>query len=852
MHVTTISTFRDFGSFLSRVALHCVCSSLLLSSLSFEDELELPQQDKILLPFRIVDMSVSNDPEGKANEILVLDRPSRRLAFNGTMLVACIFGLCLGAPDTYDSILALTAFSGFGIGGNIPIDTTICLEFLPRVKNIPHPSHKSSQCRRCNITWQTFQAISDNLTSEATTPDGSQTGDNEFPDRIDAIISILKKTKSEFKRISVLFSTPTLVCLTVLIWITYAFDYWGFSIVGAFLPTILAHKNSSIHVSISETYRDYVIIYLPGIVGVGLGASMVYVPRIGRKWAMVFSSALVGTSLFLFAAVNTQASNVGVNAMEYFFQSMFNSVLYGWTPEAYPATVQGHWIQKPPKEEESLNPVQLYGVAISPVELISSPIMSLDPPTYLASLQNNIRLRSIPWDGAVRAGTISDDQLSKIRAVDKVRKDQRKAIVEGDLEGYRTLFVGASGKPSVLESVAKSAHVVQYVLVLLGDLLDGIPALSKALSEHPDPYEPFLPFLAQSNDPESPIPLLTSTVLASMIGNAPSVSAKGELAMPQLFSYLSTLTKNTDGGLQDIAVLEYSALLRGKKSRELFWDHRSETVGPLIDILRAVASVGSNGDSASTLWSGASSVRTNIEGSLGGGVGLQLLYHVLLVLWQLSFEGAIIGEGLEDEYDIIPLYTQLLRLSPKEKTTRLLISSLYNLLSSNRQTLLPAAVLARLPALLQNITGRHLTDPDLQEDLQNLSEILDEYTKTQTTFDEYAAEVNSGHLRWSPPHRSPTFWAENARRILEHEKGELPRKLAEIMSKSWDNDKQVLAIACNDVGFLVKEVPEKRYQLEKLGLKTRVMELMAEKEESVRWESLNALSGWLRYSFETK
>jgi len=204
------------------------------------------------------------------------------------------------------------------------------------------------------------------------------------------------------------------------------------------------------------------------------------------------------------------------------------------------------------------------------------------------------------------------------------------------------------------------------------------------------------------------------------------------------------------------------------------------------------------------------------------------------------------------EYDIVPLFTKLLRLSPKEKTTRLLISSLYNLLSTNRQFLLPAAVLARLPALLENLNGRHLTDQDLLEDLQNLSEMLEEYTKTQTTFDEYAAEVNSGHLRWSPPHRSPTFWAENARRILDHEKGELPKKLAEIMGKAWENDKQVLAIACNDIGCLVKEVPERRYQLEKLGLKTRVMELMVEPDETVRWESLNALSGWLRYSFETK
>ena len=156
-----------------------------------------------------------------------------------------------------------------------------------------------------------------------------------------------------------------------------------------------------------------------------------------------------------------------------------------------------------------------------------------------------------------------------------------------------------------------------------------------------------LPLLTQSNDTDGAIPLLTSTVLASMISGAPVLSDKESHAMLRLFSYLSTLTKSSDGGLQDIAVLEYSALLRGKKSRELFWKQRTETVSPLIDILRSAAGV-SNGDSASTLWSGAASVRSGTEGVIGGGGCLQLLYHVLLVLWQLSFEGATVGEGLEE------------------------------------------------------------------------------------------------------------------------------------------------------------------------------------------------------------
>lgn len=204
------------------------------------------------------------------------------------------------------------------------------------------------------------------------------------------------------------------------------------------------------------------------------------------------------------------------------------------------------------------------------------------------------------------------------------------------------------------------------------------------------------------------------------------------------------------------------------------------------------------------------------------------------------------------EYDVVVLYTQLLRLSPKEKTSRLLVATLDNLLDKNPRTLLPTAVLARLPALLETLGGRQLTDPDLQEDLGRLRERLDEHARTKTTFDEYVAEVESGHLRWSPPHRSQMFWAENTRRILDHENGAVLRKISEIMAKNWDNDKQVLAIACSDIGFLLREAPERRYQLEKHGLKRRVMELMQDPDENVRWESLRALGSWLKYSFDPK
>lgn len=115
-------------------------------------------------------------------------------------------------------------------------------------------------------------------------------------------------------------------------------------------------------------------------------------------------------------------------------------------------------------------------------------------------------------------------------------------------------------------------------------------------------------------------------------------------ALPKLYAYISTLAKSSDPGLQDIAVQEYSALLRTSKSRKFFWDQRKETLGPLIDTLRN-ATGGKDGDS--TLMSGGS-IRSFADPAAAGNVGLQLLYHVLLVIWQLSFEGKLVGKGLDE------------------------------------------------------------------------------------------------------------------------------------------------------------------------------------------------------------
>ena len=115
--------------------------------------------------------------------------------------------------------------------------------------------------------------------------------------------------------------------------------------------------------------------------------------------------------------------------------------------------------------------------------------MSIDAPPYLTSLQNNIRQRPIPWEGAVRAGTITENDLKTIKAVDKVRKEQRRQVVEENLDDYQSLILGGSKGKSIFESAAKRQDVIQYMLTLTGDLLNGISCLdhleaSLALTTH--------------------------------------------------------------------------------------------------------------------------------------------------------------------------------------------------------------------------------------------------------------------------------------------------------------------------------------------------------------------------------
>ena len=107
-----------------------------------------------------------------------------------------------------------------------------------------------------------------------------------------------------------------------------------------------------------------------------------------------------------------------------------------------------------------------------------------------------------------------------------------------------------------------------------------------------------------------------------------------------------------------------------------------------------------------------------------------------------------------------------------------------------------------------------------------------------SSFDEYATEIKSGRLEWSPVHKSERFWRENAPRLIE-KNYELLKMLIHLLETS--RDPLVLAVASYDIGEFVRHYPRGKSVIEQLGGKQIVMQLLAHEDPNVRYEALLAV-----------
>jgi len=242
--------------------------------------------------------------------------------------------------------------------------------------------------------------------------------------------------------------------------------------------------------------------------------------------------------------------------------------------------------------------------------------------------------------------------------------------------------------------------------------------------------------------------------------------------------------------------------------------------------------------------------------SRDASTNIQIQYMTMVVMWTLTFDKHIAGSLDQGTSGVIGEISALMRSSRKDKVIRMCLATLVNLLhkpakysqkQKNAELMISHKV---LPYVAKRIETEDFGgDDDIEADLKTLHTKLDQIYEEMSSFDEYASEISSGLLEWSPVHRSGKFWRENAVRLNE-DRYKLVKILIQLLETS--SDPIVLAVAAHDCGEYVRHYPKGKGIIEKLGGKKYIMRHMTNKEHpQVRYEALVAVQKLMTQNYNS-
>ncbi|KAL9600814.1 MAG: hypothetical protein Q9219_002952 [cf. Caloplaca sp. 3 TL-2023] len=336
---------------------------------------------------------------GTASDVI-----GRRLAFNATLFIAGVFGLAVGGGNNWVGTCGLFAALGVGVGGNLPVDGALFLEFLPFAS--------SGLLTMLSVWWPVGQLISSlvgwgflpnyaedkgwrymNITLGAITfvmfmcrfflfhlyespkfllSRGRQAEAvatvhgiayknkrttwlsedilNEIGGAVVveekhklSVSEIMKRNLEKFstQRIKPLFATRKLGLMTCLIWFCWTTIGMGYPLFNAFLPQYLANSNADQPTAPSVVYRNYAITSIVGVPGSLIAYYTVNIKYIGRKGTIAISTLISGILVFCFTISADPDFQLAFTCLEAFFQNIMYGVLYAYTPEVFPAPNRG-------------------------------------------------------------------------------------------------------------------------------------------------------------------------------------------------------------------------------------------------------------------------------------------------------------------------------------------------------------------------------------------------------------------------------------------------------------------------------------------------------------------------------
>ncbi|XP_047992171.1 V-type proton ATPase subunit H isoform X2 [Leguminivora glycinivorella] len=478
---------------------------------------------------------------------------------------------------------------------------------------------------------------------------------------------------------------------------------------------------------------------------------------------------------------------------------------------------------------------------------------------------SEIRQTDIKWQSYLQSQMITQHDHDFVSALDRGKKD----LPDKNPDECCTVFV------NLLTHVSKD-HTIQYILVMIDDILSENKNRVKIFREHNKSGQVWQPFLNLLNRQDEFVQHMTARIIAKLACWHPQLMDKSDLNF-YLTWLKEQLKQNAEKMSAELAHAEQVMLAHEKpivdkhkhkyKAPEAQGKYHSlytsfDDLAPLedlppgskkhIDYIQSVArclQMMLRVDEYRFAFLSVDGISTLLS-ILASRVNFQVQYQLVFCLWVLTFN-PLLAEKM-NKFNAIPILADILSDSVKEKVTRIVLAVFRNLIEKPEDSQVAkehciAMVQCKVLKQLAILEQKRSDDEDIMNDVDFLNNRLQASVQDLSSFDQYATEVKSGRLEWSPVHKSAKFWRENAARLNERGQ-ELLRTLVHLLERS--QDPVVLAVACYDVGEYVRHYPRGKHVIETLGGKQRVMHLLSHEDPNVRYEALLAVQKLMVHNWE--
>lgn len=417
----------------------------------------------------------------------------------------------------------------------------------------------------------------------------------------------------------------------------------------------------------------------------------------------------------------------------------------------------------------------------------------------LQAQAQEVRKHAVNWQSYLQSQMISEQDFTIIQAYDREKTaSSHQAVLDQFQEDCAWTFM------QLMTRISKE-QTVRYVLTLVDDMLTEEPSRANLFHSinAKKRISLWTGFMNMLNRDDLFIVHQASRILAKL-----ACHGSERMSAPDLSYYLnwivSRFTSDNSDFLQSI-LASLQKMLRMKEYRKSFFDLGG--LGSLLNLLHPKS-------------------------------GFQIHYQAIVCIWLMSFMPELVDRMVANSP--VPHLADVLSGVSKEKVTRIVLATFRNLIEKPTDSEIVKAfslsmIHCKVLKHLELMEGKQYADEDITADVEFLDEHLRVCLHDVSSFDEYAIEVQSMRLEWSPVHKSDKFWRENAIRLNEKSHA-LLKILFELLQTS--HDELILAVALHDIGEYVRYYPRGKKVIEDLGIKHSVMRLMAHDNSQVKYNAL--------------